>query len=100
LDYPVYPRPKWLTKETWNGRLDKTRSPGIGTILSSRGACSPRTSSGKRSPGFRTGRTCPTRKSRTLEAGLRSLFSRFPTDLSPNESQTEDDLIWPVLARS
>ena len=24
---------------------------------------------------------------------------RFPTELSPNESQTEDDLIWPVLAR-
>ena len=34
-----------------------------------------------------------------LEAALRGLFSRFPTDLSPNESQTEDDLIWPVLAQ-
>ena len=34
-----------------------------------------------------------------LEAALRDLFDRFPTDLSPNESQTEDDLIWPVLAR-
>ena len=34
-----------------------------------------------------------------LEAALRGLFSRFPTGLSPNESQTEDDLIWPVLAR-
>ena len=34
-----------------------------------------------------------------LEAALRGLFDRFPTDLSPNESQTEDDLIWPVLAR-
>ena len=34
-----------------------------------------------------------------LEAALRGLFNRFPTDLSPNESQTEDDLIWPVLAR-
>ncbi len=34
-----------------------------------------------------------------LEAALRGLFNRFPTALSPNESQTEDDLIWPVLAR-
>ena len=34
-----------------------------------------------------------------LEAALRGLFDRFPTELSPNESQTEDDLIWPVLAR-
>ena len=34
-----------------------------------------------------------------LAAALRGLFDRFPTDLSPNESQTEDDLIWPVLAR-
>ena len=34
-----------------------------------------------------------------LEAALRGLFDRFPTQLSPNESQTEDDLIWPVLAR-
>src|SRR6185312_7724652 len=25
------------------------------------------------------------------------IFSRFPTDKSPNESQTEDDLIWPIL---
>ena len=34
-----------------------------------------------------------------FETALRGLFARFPTDLSPNESQTEDDLIWPVLAR-
>ena len=34
-----------------------------------------------------------------LEAALRDLFDRFPTNLSPNESQTEDDLIWPLLAR-
>ena len=34
-----------------------------------------------------------------LEAALRGLFDRFPMDLSPNESQTEDDLIWAVLAR-
>ena len=34
-----------------------------------------------------------------LEAALRARFDRFPTDLSPNESQTEEDLIWPVLGR-
>ena len=33
-----------------------------------------------------------------LEGGLRYAFERFPTDGTPNESQTEDDLIWPVLA--
>ena len=32
-----------------------------------------------------------------LEAALHSVFDGFPTNLSPNESQTEDDLIWPVL---
>ena len=32
-----------------------------------------------------------------FEGALRSLFDRFPTDRTPNESQTEDDLIWPVL---
>ena len=32
-----------------------------------------------------------------LEAALRGIFDRFPTAGSPNESQTEDDLIWPVL---
>ena len=35
----------------------------------------------------------------TLEAALRDVFGRFPTTQTPNESQTEDDLIWPVLAR-
>ena len=34
-----------------------------------------------------------------LEADLRSVFDSFPTNLAPNESQTEDDLIWPVLTR-
>ena len=33
-----------------------------------------------------------------LEAALRGVFERFPTDMAPNESQTEDDLIWPTLA--
>ncbi len=32
-----------------------------------------------------------------FEGALRSIFDRFPTDQTPNESQTEDDLIWPVL---
>ena len=34
-----------------------------------------------------------------LEAALQARFDRFPTDLLPNESQTEEDLIWPVLKR-
>ena len=34
-----------------------------------------------------------------LESDLRRIFERFPRELSPNESQTEDDLIWPVLGR-
>ncbi len=32
-----------------------------------------------------------------LTASLRDIFDRFPTAGSPNESQTEDDLIWSVL---
>ena len=32
-----------------------------------------------------------------LEASFRAVFARFPVSQSPNESQTEDDLIWPVL---
>ena len=32
-----------------------------------------------------------------LEGALRTLFNRFPITQTPNESQTEDDLIWPVL---
>ena len=32
-----------------------------------------------------------------FEATLQALFARFPTSGSANESQTEDDLIWPVL---
>jgi hypothetical protein len=34
-----------------------------------------------------------------LAADLRAIFSPFPTAKTPNESQTEDDLIWPILAR-
>ena len=31
------------------------------------------------------------------EGALQALLARFPTGGAPNESQTEDDLIWPVL---
>ncbi|MDE2833285.1 MAG: Eco57I restriction-modification methylase domain-containing protein [Bacteroidota bacterium] len=34
-----------------------------------------------------------------FEADLKAEVDRFPRDLSPNESQTEEDLIWPVLKR-
>ena len=33
-----------------------------------------------------------------LAANLRNVFDVFPVAQTPNESQTEDDLIWPVLA--
>ena len=32
-----------------------------------------------------------------LEGALRTLFNRLPITQTPNESQTEDDLIWPIL---
>ena len=34
-----------------------------------------------------------------LAADLRAIFSDFPVSGAPNEAQTEDDLIWPVLER-
>jgi hypothetical protein len=36
-----------------------------------------------------------------LAADLRAIFSQFPTAQKPppNEAQTEDDLIWPILVR-
>ena len=34
-----------------------------------------------------------------LRGDLRGIFDRFPTAQTPNESQTEDDLIWPILTR-
>ena len=34
-----------------------------------------------------------------LAADLRAIFAGFPVSGAPNEAQTEDDLIWPVLAR-
>lgn len=34
-----------------------------------------------------------------FSASLKRIFDIFPTAQSPNESQTEDDLIWPILAR-
>ena len=30
-------------------------------------------------------------------ADLHTIFDRFPIDQTPNESQTENDLIWPIL---
>ena len=33
-----------------------------------------------------------------LNGELWAVFDRFPTAQTPNESQTEDDLIWPILA--
>jgi len=35
----------------------------------------------------------------TFEAQLREIFDHFPITQTPNESQTEDDLIWPILER-
>src|SRR5579871_3666205 len=32
-----------------------------------------------------------------LAVRLGDIFERFPTHQTPNESQTEDDLIWPIL---
>lgn len=32
-------------------------------------------------------------------AELREIFDRFPISQTPNESQTEDDLIWPILEK-
>jgi hypothetical protein len=34
-----------------------------------------------------------------FSSSLRTLFGAFPTAGTPNESQTEDDLIWPILAQ-
>ena len=35
----------------------------------------------------------------TFEASVRDVFEGFPFASSPNENQTEDDLIWPVLGQ-
>ena len=35
----------------------------------------------------------------SLEGALRTIFEQFPTAGSPNESQTEDDLIWRILVQ-
>jgi hypothetical protein len=34
-----------------------------------------------------------------LAEDLKRIFQDFPTDQKPNESRTEDDLIWPILRR-
>lgn len=36
---------------------------------------------------------------RSLGEDLTRFYDNFPSDRSPNESQTEDDLIWPILKR-
>ncbi|WP_340148362.1 hypothetical protein [uncultured Sneathiella sp.] len=35
---------------------------------------------------------------KNFEKLLKAIFDSFPIDQTPNESQTEDDLIWPILA--
>lgn len=40
----------------------------------------------------------PEQEVATLATNLRGIFATFPTRQSPNEAQTEDDLIWKVLA--
>jgi hypothetical protein len=34
-----------------------------------------------------------------LQNDLRGIYNRFPITKTPNEAQTEDDLIWPILVR-
>lgn len=34
-----------------------------------------------------------------LSADIAAIFARFPTGQTPNETRTEDDLIWPILSR-
>ena len=34
-----------------------------------------------------------------LRKDLTAIYAKFPTAQTPNESQTEDDLIWPILTR-
>jgi hypothetical protein len=36
---------------------------------------------------------------KALQSDLRKIYDRFPIKKTPNESQTEDDLIWLILAR-
>ncbi len=35
----------------------------------------------------------------SLQSDLRGIYNEFPITKTPNESQTEDDLIWPILVR-
>ncbi len=34
-----------------------------------------------------------------LSSDISAIFAQFPTSQSPNETRTEDDLIWPILLR-
>jgi hypothetical protein len=36
---------------------------------------------------------------KALGSDLKAIFKAFPTDQKPNETRTEDDLIWPILQR-
>ena len=36
---------------------------------------------------------------KALSADLKAMFNAFPRDQKPNESRTEEDLIWPILKR-
>ena len=63
-------------------------------------ACSPATSCANRSAACPTGRISMTPPLKRFGSDLRRIFDRFPTAQSPNESQTEDDLIWPILDRA
>ena len=36
---------------------------------------------------------------KALSADLKAIFNAFPRDQKPNESRTEEDLIWPILKR-
>src|SRR6266436_3489672 len=62
----------------------------------SKAARFPATSCRNRSPAYPAGRTL---MMPPLKPFAWIFFDRFPTAQFPNESQTEDDLIWPILTR-
>ena len=62
-----------------------------------REACSRTISSGLPFPALPDWATLPDEAIDGLTTELFEIFDRFPVDQTPNESQTEDDLIWPIL---
>ena len=64
----------------------------------SKAACFPATSCRNRSPAYPAGRTLMMPPLKPF-AWISGAFDRFPTAQLPNENQTEDDLIWPILTR-